>query len=417
MRTYPIPFNEEARLRAVFDVPGLTAENEALFDTICEATRRLLDCPIAHISVVEEDSQWYKSVVGIALDPMPKNTGFCSHTIMSDAPMIVPDLSKDPRFERHPMVAEGGPQARYYCGVPLILSSGHRFGSLCALDLKPHEHPTEKQIALLQDLGRMVIAALERRQPDAPAQVPDASAESTFLTLVGHELRTPLTVLFGSLKLLEVNAEGRANPLLIRSARRSVEHLSALIETIISYSNVSAGELRLNERKCSLSDLLQSVSALQFPTSNTVAKTITLRDGLPLNDMHIDGDQIELAVTALVLNSVLHGGNQIALEAARDAAGNVEISVIDNGTFEDHVDLAELYKPFVVGGAMQHRGTNGGLGLGLPLTRKLIEMHGGEFEVHAEATQSRAVIRLPAWRCNISGIEAAYVDAPVIAAE
>ena len=140
MRTYPIPFNEEARLRAVFDIPGLTAQNEALFDTICEATRTLLDCPIAHISVVEEDSQWYKSVVGMHLDPMPKDTGFCAHTIMSDAPMIVPDLSKDARFERHPMVAKGGPEARYYAGVPLILSSGHRFGSLCALDLKPHEY-------------------------------------------------------------------------------------------------------------------------------------------------------------------------------------------------------------------------------------------------------------------------------------
>ena len=129
MRTYPIPFNEEARLRAVFDIPGLTAQNEALFDTICEAARTLLDCPIAHISVVEEDSQWYKSVVGMHLDPMPKDTGFCAHTIMSDAPMIVPDLSKDARFERHPMVAKGGPEARYYAGVPLILSSGHRFGS------------------------------------------------------------------------------------------------------------------------------------------------------------------------------------------------------------------------------------------------------------------------------------------------
>ena len=417
MRTYPIPFNEEARLRAVFDVPGLTAENEALFDTICEATRRLLDCPIAHISVVEADTQWYKSVVGYPLGPMPKDTGFCSHTIMSDAPLVVPDLSKDPRFARHPMVAEGGPEARYYCGVPLILSSGHRFGSLCALDLQPHEAPSEKQIALLEDMGRMVVAALERCQPDASEQKADNSAEATFLTLVGHELRTPLTVLFGSLRMLEAKAEQGVNPLLIRSARRSVDHLSALIETIISYSNVSTGELRLNERKCNLSDLLQSVSALHFATTDATAKTITLRDSLPLEEMHIDGDQIELAVTALVLNSVLHGGSEIALETFKDAEGNIEISIIDNGSFDGHVDLAELYKPFVVGGMMEHRSTKGGLGLGLPLTRKLIEMHGGDFEVHVEAGQSRAVIRLPAWRCDIGGIAAANATAPVIAAQ
>ena len=66
---------------------------------------------------------------------------------------------------------------------------------------------------------------------------------------------------------------------------------------------------------------------------------------------------------------------------------------------------------------MDHRSTKGGLGLGLPLTRKLIEMHGGDFEVHVEAGRSRAVIRLPAWRCDIGGIAAANVAAPVIAAQ
>ncbi|MEI4196918.1 hypothetical protein V8359_14020 [Roseovarius sp. E0-M6] len=82
MRTYPIPFNEEARLRAVFSVPGLTEDNAGVFTAICEATRKLLDCPIAHISVVEDDTQWYKSVVGIKLERMPKDNSFCAHTIM-----------------------------------------------------------------------------------------------------------------------------------------------------------------------------------------------------------------------------------------------------------------------------------------------------------------------------------------------
>ncbi|AXI52325.1 MAG: GAF domain-containing sensor histidine kinase [Sulfitobacter sp.] len=407
MRTYPIPFNEEARLRAVFDIPGLTAQNEALFDTICEAARTLLDCPIAHISVVEEDSQWYKSVVGMHLDPMPKDTGFCAHTIMSDAPMIVPDLSKDARFERHPMVAKGGPEARYYAGVPLILSSGHRFGSLCALDLKPHEYPSEKQIALLTDLGRIVVAALERSQPEAPEVQQDKTAQSTFLTLVGHELRTPLTVLFGSLKLLEVTASNGTNPTLIHSARRSVDHLTKLIETILSYSNASTGELRLNEQNCDLGAILSAVAGLQFPTTDAAAKTVTLRDTVMLDTLHVDAEQIELAVTALVLNAVMHGGTDITLETFQDMDGNIEISVRDNGSFDDHVELAELYKPFVVGGSLDHRATKGGLGLGLPLTRKLVEMHGGDFEVHAEADHSRAVIRLPAWRCKTAMIQAA----------
>lgn len=73
MITHPIPFNEESRVQATLNVPGLTRENEVLFDTLCSAAASLLGCPISHISVVEESTQWYKSVVGIALDEMPKN--------------------------------------------------------------------------------------------------------------------------------------------------------------------------------------------------------------------------------------------------------------------------------------------------------------------------------------------------------
>src|SRR6056297_830901 len=110
-----------------------SAENLRRLDTamICRPSghhqlSRVSHCPIAHISVVEDDTQWYKSVVGIELDRMPKDNSFCAHTIMSGEPMVVPDLSTDPRFEAHPMVAEGGPGARFYAGVPRILSSGQR---------------------------------------------------------------------------------------------------------------------------------------------------------------------------------------------------------------------------------------------------------------------------------------------------
>lgn len=113
MRTYPLPFNEEARVSAVQNVPGLTRDNQEIFDNLCHATAALLDCPIAHISVIEEETQWYKSVVGIELSDMPKDNSFCTHTIMSDAPMVITDLSADPKFKEHPMVREGGPQARF----------------------------------------------------------------------------------------------------------------------------------------------------------------------------------------------------------------------------------------------------------------------------------------------------------------
>ena len=402
MKTYPVPFNEDARVRAVTSVPGLTEENEPLFDAICDAAKTLLNCPIAHISVVEQDTQWYKAVVGIDLERMHKDNSFCTHTIMSDAPLVVPDLSKDPRFARHPMVVAGGPQARFYAGVPLVLSSGYRLGSLCALDFVAHEPPSKHQMAVLADLGRAVVAALERPQPQQTSATEDELAKQTFLTLIGHELRTPLTILFGSLKLLELRGGGEEGQSLTRAARKSVEHLTNLVETIITFSDATTGELRLDEVLCDLTDVLEIVSDLSLPGADGKVKKIVIQQEMSSHQVFIDVSQIKLALTALCLNAINHGGNEVTVATKLDAEGNIEISVIDNGNLDENVDLAELYRPFIVGGDITRRHSRGGLGLGLPLTRRLIELHGGGFEVRPELDCTSAIIRLPAWRSEMT---------------
>ncbi|MDC0737667.1 GAF domain-containing sensor histidine kinase [Cognatishimia sp. SS12] len=397
MRTYPIPFNEEARVRAVSAVKGLSRDNDVLFDSLCDAARKLFDCPIAHISVIEDATQWYKSVVGIELGEMPKNNSFCTHTIMSGEAMVIPDLSKDAKFAEHPMVAAGGPQARFYAGVPLVLSSGFRFGSLCVLDVKPHEPPSETQMAVLHDLGKAVVAALER-EPAAPAAPADSAAKSTFMTLVGHELRTPLTVIKGGLQLLELRTRDEANTKMARGALRSAEHLMRLVEAVLSFSNTTTGELQLNDAPVSLKELLGELQDIHASAATESSKTLRCDTDLPEVPVTLDESHMKTCLSALLLNSLLHGGTEIKLGAQISEGGYLELSVTDNGHLHDHVELAQLYEPFVVGGNMDHRGTGGGLGLGLPLTRKLVDLHGGEFEVHTSEDSTTALIRLPKWR-------------------
>lgn len=401
MRNHPIPFNEDARVAALRAVPGLSRRDEPVLDAICDAARRLLGCPIALVTVVEESCQWFKSTVGIALDDMPKEHSFCTHTIMSDDPFVVPDLSRDARFADHPMVAEGGPQARFYAGVPLVLSSGYRFGSLCALDLAPHEMPSEKEIALLQDLGRAVVAAVERQpEPETPEGDNLAPGAETFITLIGHELRTPLTVMLGTLKMVEPRIADPVNHKFIASARRAAEHLAKLIESILAFSNAATGELRLDETRADLGAILSEVSEMSVLGTGGQGRSLVLAEDQVDAPVLVDVAQVKLALTALALNAVYHGGRDMRLRSGRDAAGNVEIRVEDNGTLGSHVDLDQLYRPFVVGGDIEHRGTGGGLGLGLPLTRKLIELHGGEFEIQTRPGETAAVIRLPRWRAE-----------------
>tara|TARA_R110002051_G_scaffold83650_2_gene148272 strand:- start:2466 stop:3668 length:1203 start_codon:yes stop_codon:yes gene_type:complete len=397
MKTFPVPFNEDARVLAVQNVPGLTRDNEILFDMICTAAAKLLECPISHISVVEESSQWYKSVVGIELEEMPKNNSFCTHTIMSDEPMVVPDLSMDPKFWDHPMVAEGGPQARYYAGVPLILSSGFRFGSLCVLDFTPHNMPSEKELATLEELGRIVVAALERA-PAQTAREPDTSSQETFLTLVGHEFRTPLTIINGSLRMLSARLQDEIDKKLSKSALKSSEHLTKLVATILEFSDIRTGELRLNEEATDITPLLEELYDDHSAATIEAGKLFAL----PTNNVQfpilVDKGHIKICMISLLMNSVLHGGHTIKLSVELDADGNVEILVSDDGQLDKNVDLKELYKPFIVGGNLSKRGTGGGLGLGLPLTRRLVELHGGEFEITTSQSGTTACIRLPKWR-------------------
>jgi nitrogen-specific signal transduction histidine kinase len=98
------------------------------------------------------------------------------------------------------------------------------------------------------------------------------------------------------------------------------------------------------------------------------------------------------------MNSVLHGGDEISISTRLDDDGAMRIEVADDGDLDSHVDLAELYRPFVVGGDLSIRGTRRGMGLGLPLTRKLVEMHGGRFEILPASDRTIASITLPNWR-------------------
>ncbi|QFS81379.1 MULTISPECIES: GAF domain-containing sensor histidine kinase [unclassified Roseivivax] len=410
MRNYPIPFNEQERLAALRAVPGLTPENDAMFDAICDATRKLFDCPLAHISVLDEEEQWYKSVVGMDLPTMPKTQGFCAFAIMSDEVMVVPDMTLDPRFKAHPMVVPGSPGARFYAGVPLVLSNGYRFGSLCAIDLKPHEMPSEQQLDTLRALGQAVVAALEAAPLDKASDAPDLS-QAGFFNLISHELRTPLTVALGSMRMLQSRLETPLEARLADAAIRASENLAKLIDSVITFSDAQTGELRLNDEVVDLRSLLEDVVAVHVPTAEGADRSMTLGtlgfDGA----LSADADQIKLALAALSLNAIVHGGSDMVLETALDAEGNLEIIVRDNGTMSGDVDLAELYKPFVVGTAIDNRDARGGLGLGLPLTRKLVELHGGDFMIDADAEHTVARIRLPHWR-----IDAAQTP-KVIAAE
>lgn len=154
----PVPDNEAERLAAMDQAMCAFVPREERFDRITRTVRRLLDVPIALISVVERDAQWFRSAQGLAELETPRNISFCGHAVASGNVLAVPDATNDPRFWDNPLVT-GSPYIRSYLGIPLSIAPGVRVGTLCALDNQVRNF-TQQDILGMEDLAAMAEAEL-----------------------------------------------------------------------------------------------------------------------------------------------------------------------------------------------------------------------------------------------------------------
>ncbi|WP_289032970.1 EAL domain-containing protein [uncultured Roseibium sp.] len=156
--SYPLPENEAGRLTSLRALDILRTPKDPEFDAITELASSILECPIALVSLVEEQQQWFKSCVGVSVESTPRDVSFCSHAIATGKPMVVPDTQKDPRFADNPQVT-GEPHIRFYAGYPLSIDQVHYLGTLCVMDDKPRQ-PTEFQLKQLERLALVVEGLL-----------------------------------------------------------------------------------------------------------------------------------------------------------------------------------------------------------------------------------------------------------------
>ena len=158
----PIPSDEEARLRALRDYDILDTPPEAAFDAITELAAMLLGVPIALVSLIDVDRQWFKSGYGLDVSSAPRDTSFCGHVVAAAEPVVVSDATRDERFADNPFVA-GQPRVRFYVGVPLRAPDGSVLGALCGVDRAPREI-TASQLRGLTLLADQVMALLALRR-------------------------------------------------------------------------------------------------------------------------------------------------------------------------------------------------------------------------------------------------------------
>ena len=154
--------SEADRLNALRALHLLDTAAEQAYDDITRLAAQACDAPIALITLVDEDRQWFKSRVGLDVCETSREVSFCAHAIQQQEIFLVPDAAADPRFFSNPLVT-GEPHIRSYAGVPLVTAEGHALGSLCVIDRKPRRLTPEHQATLLA-LGRLVVTQIELRR-------------------------------------------------------------------------------------------------------------------------------------------------------------------------------------------------------------------------------------------------------------
>jgi PAS domain S-box-containing protein len=159
----PVPQNEAERLAALRECEVLDTESEAAFDDIARLAAYVCQTPVALVSLVDENRQWFKARVGLDSQETPRDVAFCAHAILRPDLFVVGDAARDPRFAANPLVTAEDPGVRFYAGAPLVTEDGHALGTLCVIDRVARDLTAEQREAL-RVLAHHASALLELRR-------------------------------------------------------------------------------------------------------------------------------------------------------------------------------------------------------------------------------------------------------------
>lgn len=217
----PMQDGEPARLAALHRLHLMDTPPEPAFDRITHLARKVFGVPIALVSLIDADRQWFKSRCGLEAEGTPRDQAFCDYTIQHDSVFVVPDARVDRRFSRNRMVT-GEPHIRFYAGAPLSVGPGYRIGSLCIIDTRPRDLRPE-EMGRLAGLTAMVVGEIwmrglegghdaERLDLRAPAAETFGALEEARIT--GAQLRAARALLNWS--IAQLAAAARVSPTTVK---------------------------------------------------------------------------------------------------------------------------------------------------------------------------------------------------------
>ena len=407
----PIPSDEQARLKALSSYEVLDTSPEKELDDLVFFASRICECPIALISLIDGQRQWFKAKVGITATETPRDISFCGHAIGQANPFVVPDAGTDERFADNPLVT-GEPHIRFYAGIPLVTPEGHGIGTLCVIDRVPRTLRPDQEHALAI-LSRQVLVRLELRK--AVLELDRANQEKQRLLtqlqanydrlqelealrdnlthMIVHDLRSPLTGISGYLQLLKITVGGKldaAESAMVDRALTQTQTLVEMITSLLDVSRLEAGEMPLQRSVCDLRMVAQEgIASLGF-----VGDEVRIALEAPSEPVMISCDRevMKRVTTNLVGNAAKFTPQEGVVRVTVVKTGSqARVAVLDAGPGIAPEYHGKIFKKFgqVEVRAQQQRSSSG---LGLTFCKLAVEAHGGHIEAHNE--DGRVVFRV-----------------------
>ncbi len=388
MKKPEIPLDERKRLQALNSYHILDTLPEKDYDALVEIAAIICDTPIAMISLIDKNRQFFKSMKGVDVRENSRDISICAHAINKPLELLeIPDTRLDERFADNPGVT-GKPHIIFYAGMPLVTPDGAALGTLCVIDNKPRQL-TILQKQALENLSNQVVHLLELRKKNelllhTQKQLELHAGEmEDFAYVASHDLKEPLRIIYQFMNKLSNKYSEQLDDnakKYIHYAEDGARRMTVLIDDLLIYA--TTGSRETTKEVVNFKELVDEVVLLQAAVLEE--KDVRLTYGqLPV--VYGFRTTLKLLFQNLLSNALKYqseNNKPVVSIAAADKGDHWQIEVKDNGIGIDiSSDALSIFRPFK---RLHSRAEYSGTGLGLAICKKITELHQGKIWVESE---------------------------------